>query len=79
MPWEKGEWLFWQYTEAGDGELYGVESKGIDLNYFNGDMAAFRARFNLEDMPPPPRPTPSRSLTTISPRASSILSPLHPR
>ena len=35
-----------------------MESKGIDLNYFNGDMTAFRARFNLEDMPPPPPPNP---------------------
>jgi GH25 family lysozyme M1 (1,4-beta-N-acetylmuramidase)/uncharacterized protein YgiM (DUF1202 family) len=57
-PWAKGEWLFWQYTEVGDGDLYGVESKGIDLNYFNGDMAAFRVRFNLEDTPPPPPPDP---------------------
>jgi GH25 family lysozyme M1 (1,4-beta-N-acetylmuramidase)/uncharacterized protein YraI len=54
LPWKKGEWLFWQYTETGDGKLYGVESKGIDLNYFNGDQAALRARFNLSDTPPPP-------------------------
>jgi GH25 family lysozyme M1 (1,4-beta-N-acetylmuramidase)/uncharacterized protein YraI len=57
-PWAKGEWLFWQYTEVGDGKLYGVESKGIDLNYFNGDMVAFRTRFHLENMPPPPDPDP---------------------
>jgi GH25 family lysozyme M1 (1,4-beta-N-acetylmuramidase) len=58
LPWKKGEWLFWQYTEAGDGTLYGTESKGVDLNYFNGDMDAFRARFNLTDTPPPPNPEP---------------------
>lgn len=52
-PWGKNEWMFWQFTDGGDGNLYGVESNGIDLNYFNGDMAAFRARFNLSDMPPP--------------------------
>ncbi|MFZ5819089.1 MAG: SH3 domain-containing protein [Chloroflexota bacterium] len=46
-PWGENEWLFWQYTETGDGKLYGVESKGIDLNYFNGDKAAFLARFKL--------------------------------
>lgn len=57
-PWAKGEWLFWQYTEVGDGRLYGVESNGIDLNYFNGDMTAFRARFKLDNMPPPPPPNP---------------------
>ena len=27
---------FWQFTERGDGALYGAQSKQIDLNYFNG-------------------------------------------
>ena len=54
LPWKKGEWLFWQYTEAGDGKLYGTESNGVDLNYFNGDLAALKTRFNLVDAPPPP-------------------------
>ncbi len=58
LPWKKGEWLFWQYTETGDGALYGVESKGIDLNYFNGDLAAFAARFNLTIPDPNPNPEP---------------------
>jgi len=53
-PWAKTEWTFWQYTEGGNGKLYGVESNGIDLNYFNGDIDAFRARFNLTELPPPP-------------------------
>jgi len=53
-PWTKNEWVFWQYTETGDGKLYGVESNGIDLNYFNGDAAALKTRFNLSDVPPPP-------------------------
>ncbi len=52
-PWGEDEWLLWQYTEHGDGPGYGVESLGIDLNYFNGDAAAFRARFNIPDTPPP--------------------------
>ena len=51
-PWDPNEWLFWQYTVNGDGELYGVESKSVDLNYFNGDVEAFRKRFGL-DQPPP--------------------------
>ncbi len=51
-PWTTDEWLFWQYTTNGDGELYGVESKGIDLNYFNGDAEAFRERFGLHQPPP---------------------------
>jgi GH25 family lysozyme M1 (1,4-beta-N-acetylmuramidase)/SH3-like domain-containing protein len=57
-PWKKGEWLFWQYTEVGDGDLFGVESKGIDLNYFNGDLAAFKARFKLTGPGPDPDPDP---------------------
>lgn len=55
-PWTPNEWLLWQYTAKGDGLLYGVESKQIDLNYFNGDEAAFRARFNLGDIVPPAPP-----------------------
>jgi uncharacterized protein YgiM (DUF1202 family)/GH25 family lysozyme M1 (1,4-beta-N-acetylmuramidase) len=48
-PWNANEWLFWQFTESGDGALYGVESKGFDLNYFNGDVEAFRQRFKITD------------------------------
>jgi len=51
-PWSSDEWLFWQFTEVGDGELYGVESRGIDLNYFNGDADAFHQRFNIGTPPP---------------------------
>jgi len=51
-PWSANEWLFWQFTEVGDGAKYGVESKGIDLNYFNGDVEAFKKRFNVTEPPP---------------------------
>jgi len=57
-PWSLDEWLFWQYTETGDGRLYGVESRGIDLNYFRGDVEAFRLRFGLPAPEPTPGPTP---------------------
>jgi len=53
-PWAAGEWLFWQYSESGDGRLFGAESNSIDVNYFNGDLAALKARFKLSDTPPPP-------------------------
>jgi GH25 family lysozyme M1 (1,4-beta-N-acetylmuramidase)/predicted lipoprotein with Yx(FWY)xxD motif len=46
-PWGADEWLFWQFSEVGNGRAYGVESKGIDLNYFNGDLQAFQHRFKL--------------------------------
>jgi uncharacterized protein YgiM (DUF1202 family)/GH25 family lysozyme M1 (1,4-beta-N-acetylmuramidase) len=51
-PWGANEWLFWQFTETGDGDLYGVESNGIDLDYFNGDAEAFRQRFGISEPPP---------------------------
>lgn len=37
-PWKSSKvpWSFWQYTPIGDGLKYGAESKGIDLNWFNG-------------------------------------------
>ena len=58
-PWGTDEWLFWQFTESGDGQAYGCESKGVDLNYFNGDDAALKARFPANSTPTPtPTPTP---------------------
>jgi len=40
-PWKTStDWLFWQYSPVGDGLKFGAESKGIDLNWFNGDQAA---------------------------------------
>jgi len=51
-PWDKNEWTLWQITDNGDGALYGVESKNIDLNYFNGDEASFKAAFGLSESVP---------------------------
>jgi lysozyme len=40
-PWKTSStWTFWQYSAVGDGLKFGAESKGIDLNWFNGDQAA---------------------------------------
>jgi len=49
-PWI--DWTLWQYTDKGNGPLYGVESKNIDLNYFNGDAEAF-ANFAGAVLPAP--------------------------
>lgn len=65
-PWGPAEWLFWQYTDEGDGLLYGAESKGIDLNYFNGDFLAFTKRFNLDPTIPPPPPPPPPSTIDLT-------------
>lgn len=37
-PWNT--WTFWQYSSVGPGPKFGMESKGLDLDYFNGDEAA---------------------------------------
>jgi len=50
-PWDEGEWTFWQFTEHGDGAEFGVETAGIDLNYFNGTPEELRERFNIVDVP----------------------------
>ncbi len=50
-PWEEDEWTFWQFTEHGEGADYGVETAGIDLNYFNGTAEEFRERFNIQITP----------------------------
>ena len=58
-PWGDGyckpdnfdEWKFWQYTSSGNGALYGAQSRSIDMNYFNGDQAAFEEY--IGDAPPP--------------------------
>lgn len=48
IPYPFTEWAFWQYTDEGDGKKYGVESKELDSNYFNGDISTFVKRFSLE-------------------------------
>lgn len=44
-PWIN--WTLWQFTDNGDGSLYGVESRNIDLNYFNGDAEEFKKTFGI--------------------------------
>ena len=49
QPWNT--WNFWQFTDNGNGTLYGVESLNIDLNYFNGSAVEFQKRYNLVTIP----------------------------
>jgi lysozyme len=51
-PWD--DWLLWQFTDNGIGAPYGVESKNIDLNYFNGSEAEFYQFFGLSEPAPLP-------------------------
>lgn len=50
-PW--ATWTLWQYTDSGNGALYGAESGNIDLNYFNGDASAFAEFAKVSIVIPP--------------------------
>jgi len=53
-PWKSSsDWLFWQYSPVGDGLKYGAESKGIDLNWFNGDQTALDSLAGKVGVNPP--------------------------
>ena len=49
-PWKT--WLFWQFSETGDGPTFGTEGS-VDLDWFNGDLETFKKRFGLEGGDPP--------------------------
>jgi lysozyme len=53
-PWTPDECVFWQYGTPSIGPEYGVESIEIDMNYFNGDAAAFASYFGLGSVTLPP-------------------------
>lgn len=44
-PWT--EWSLWQFTDKGNGKLYGVESRNIDLNYASD---YFAKQYNLSNL-----------------------------
>ncbi len=45
VPKPFSDWLFWQYTDRGDGARYGVSSAQIDLNWFNGTAEQLYERY----------------------------------
>jgi hypothetical protein len=62
-PWQK--WTFWQWTEAGYGQDYGVnqyEERAVDLNYFNGSVEELAAFCNAS-VPSTPPPTEEQPMT----------------
>lgn len=46
-------WRFWQWSATGKGSDYGVSSRYIDLQRYNGSKAQFFAEFGIN--PPPPQ------------------------
>lgn len=63
-PWSS--LLYWQKTDKGDGPLYGVESKNIDLSRFNGTRADFDTRYTMP-VPTPEPVTPPAVVPTLAP------------
>lgn len=52
---ETGEtYKFWQTHVGNDGPDYGMQSKGLDHNVYNGNYDQFVREFNLGGPPPPP-------------------------
>jgi lysozyme len=66
-PWQnrQDKIVFWQFTASGDGAKYGVESKEIDLNLFNGDENKFKSYFNLTETLPSPDGETGETMTRI--------------
>ena len=62
LPWLL--WRFWQYTDRGDGALYGVESKQIDLDYYSGTEQDLLSRYghSAEPQQPPPQQPPEGNM-----------------
>ncbi len=51
-------YLFWQISEHGDGAALGAQNAAnIDLNYFNGTLNDFKARYKFGAVQQPPPPT----------------------
>lgn len=53
-PWKK--WDFWQYSSTGDGLAFGMESKGLDMNWFNGTEEELRVFANIQNISSKPEP-----------------------
>jgi lysozyme len=61
-PWTR--WVFWQYSAVGPGPTYGAESKGIDMNRFNGSEAELYAYAGATP-PEPQEPTDAEKLRRL--------------
>jgi len=50
-------YTFWQSYVGNDGPEFGMGSKGLDHDVYNGDLEKFRREFHLDDVTPPPPET----------------------
>lgn len=49
---EWASWVFWQWTDKGDGVAHGVSSKGLDLDRYNGTLSDLRKWCGLDEITP---------------------------
>jgi len=59
-PWKR--YTLWQHTDRADGHAYGMESRQVDENYFNGsweELQNYATHISIE----PPTPQPPTELT----------------
>ena len=69
-PWGDGRykprdwdsWTFWQYTDLGQGELFGAQSKQIDLDLFNGTEQNLIDFVGGDHGQVPPEPPPAQGI-----------------
>jgi hypothetical protein len=55
LPPGRTSWTLWQYTDQGDGPLYGTaRPTACDLDVFNGTPLQMREMLNIGDVTPPP-------------------------
>ena len=60
---------FWQYTDRGNGSLYGVKSKQIDLDRFNGTTNDLKTWFRVV---PTPKPSIEERIEFLERNATSL-------
>ncbi len=56
----------WQFSDLGDGYKYGVESKELDMNYFNGTEEEWLTYSNQTTPPQPPTQYPQINNLTLT-------------
>ena len=66
-------WKFWQYTYVGDGWNYGAESKGLDLNVYNGTQEEFDAEYGGGGGTQPEPPSGDKYIRTLPDMPATFL------
>lgn len=78
IPYPWGDWAFWQYSDkadfpfrvhgggGGDGRNWGVQSRGLSHNWYQGDVESLVRNFGASPLPPQPQ-APQPEMTKPAP------------